>query len=133
MAKTTKKKLPRERKPFWHERLECWYGWLYVGGKRKLVRLAKDEAEATQLWFKHRAEERKDARPREVHTVQGSIAAFIKWLKSQAKLSPGTIAWYKTHLVGSSKDVNGKPKENNSFGMFVGSRLAFGRPLRRLR
>lgn len=71
MAKKSKKKLPRERKPFWYDRLQCWYAWLYVDGKRKMVRLAKDEDEATRLWHGMRADEKRDAKPnpRDTHTV----------------------------------------------------------------
>ncbi len=44
MAKKRTKQA-RDRKPFWHDRLQCWYAWLYVDGKRKMTRLSKDEDE----------------------------------------------------------------------------------------
>lgn len=125
MPKKLKKKLARERKPFWYDRLNCWYCWVNQGGKRKLVRLAADETEANRKWREIRAQERSIDRPnpKDVHTVQGSIAAFIFWLqkkgkapeestqtgkpKKEPKISPETIKWYKTFLVGSSTDQKG--------------------------
>lgn len=63
MPKKPKKKLARERKPFWYDRLNCWYCWVYQGGKRKLVRVAADETEADRKWHEIRAQERSIDRP----------------------------------------------------------------------
>lgn len=119
------KRLPRDRKPFWHDRLQCWYGWIHVNGKRKMVRLSKDEDEALRLWHELRANEKKTDKPvkGQIKTVQAVIGEFLEWVQKQPKTAEKTFRWYKTYLAGSSKTHRGKPKANNSFGVFVGPKL----------